>query len=196
MPHISVGDILRRASKESTWLGKTIRGYIERGELVPDNIVIDIVSKYLLKEECKRGYVLDGFPRTLGQAEALEQIAPPHVVVYLNAPDEVIIERISGRLVCLVCGAVYHTKWRPPKVEGVCDNCGTKLVRRVDDRPGIVRKRLRVSRTQLAPVIEFYRLRGILVEVDASEDSTAVIPRVIRLLEEFFAEKEVETATA
>ncbi len=184
IPHISTGDIFREEIKQGTELGRKVKEYVERGELVPDEIVIEVVRKRLLQEDCKRGFILDGFPRTLKQAEALDKITKIDLVLNFKAPDEVIIERLSGRLICSKCGAIYHRKWMPPKKPGICDKCGGPLITREDDRPEVIRHRLELFRRQFAPIIEYYRRKGLLVDVDASEQAEIVVPRVLKVLEE------------
>jgi adenylate kinase len=154
---------------------------------VPDEIVTEMVRERLSREDCKRGFILDGYPRTLKQAEELDGITAIDLVLNFVAPDEVVIDRISGRRICRVCGAIYHVKYMPPKVPGVCDKCGGPLYQREDDKPEVVARRLEVYRQQFAPIIEYYRRKGVLVDVDASEQAEIVVPRVIRLLESRFA---------
>ncbi len=186
IPHISTGDIFREEIKKGSELGARVKEYMDRGLLVPDDIVIEVVKRRLQEEDCKRGFILDGFPRTLPQALALEEFARPDLVLNFVAREEVIIERLSGRRVCSVCGAIYHVKYMPPKVPGVCDKCGGALVVRSDDRPEVVKERLKVFHEQFAPIIQFYRERGRLVTIDANEQAPAVIPRVLEILEKHF----------
>lgn len=184
IPHISTGDIFREEIEKQTELGKKVESYVKKGELVPDEIVIEVVKNRLQKEDCKEGFILDGFPRTIKQAEALEKFAKIDLVLNFYAPDEVIIERVSGRVVCPNCGAIYHLKFMPPKEPWKCDKCGSKLVRRPDDEPEVVKKRLEIYRKQFAPIIEFYRKRGLLVDVEASELADKVVPKIVKVLEE------------
>ncbi|RLG85656.1 MAG: adenylate kinase [Thermoprotei archaeon] len=171
IPHISTGDIFREEIARGTPLGRKVKEYVERGLLVPDEIVIEIVRQRLSREDCRRGFILDGFPRTIEQARALENIVSIDAAVHFYAPMEVVIDRISGRLVCPRCGAIYHVKYRPPKVPGICDVCGAKLVRRPDDRPEVARRRYEIYYKTMKPVIEYYRSKGLLIEVDASRES-------------------------
>jgi adenylate kinase len=187
IPHISTGDMIREEIKRGSELGRKLKEYVERGLLVPDEIVTEMVRERLSREDCKRGFILDGYPRTLKQAEELDRITAIDLVLNFVAPDEVIIDRISGRRICRVCGAIYHVKYMPPKVPGVCDRCGGPLYQREDDKPEVVARRLEVYRQQFAPIIEYYRRRGILVDVDASEQAEVVVPRVLKLLESRFA---------
>jgi len=183
IPHISTGDILREEVKKGSEIGLKAREYMERGELVPDGIIIEIIRRRLAEEDCKKGFILDGFPRTLPQAEALDRITRIDLVLNFVAPDEVIIERLSGRRICRVCGAIYHVKYMPPKVPGKCDKCGGELYQREDDKPEVVRRRLEVYRKRTEPVIQYYRDKGVLVDVDASEQADVVVPRIVRVLE-------------
>lgn len=187
IPHISTGDMIREEIKRGSELGRKLKEYVEKGALVPDEIVTELVRERLSKEDCKRGFILDGYPRTLKQAEDLDRITEIDLVLNFVAPDEVIIDRISGRRVCKVCGAIYHVKYIPPKVPGVCDKCGGPLYQREDDKPEVVARRLEVYRQQFAPIIEYYKRKGVLVDVDASEQAEIVVPRVLRLLESRFS---------
>jgi len=187
IPHISTGDMIREEIRRGSELSRRLKEYVERGLLVPDEIVTEMVRERLSREDCRRGFILDGYPRTLKQAEELDRITAIDLVLNFVAPDEVIIDRISGRRVCRVCGAIYHVKYMPPKVPGVCDKCGGPLYQREDDKPEVVARRLEVYRQQFAPIIEYYRRRGVLVDVDASEQAEIVVPRVLRLLEDRFA---------
>lgn len=186
IPHISTGDIFREEIKKETDLGKRVKEYVERGLLVPDEIVIEVVRKRLEQPDCKKGFILDGFPRTVKQAEALDKFAPPDLVLNFVARDEVIIERISGRRICARCGAIYHVKYMPPKYPGICDRCGGPLILRKDDRPEVVKKRLEVYRKQFEPIIKYYRSRGLLREVEANEQAPQVIPKVLNTIREYF----------
>jgi adenylate kinase len=184
VPHISTGELLRREISASTELGLKARSFVERGVLVPDEIVNEVLCKHLSSEECKSGYVLDGYPRTLAQAVFLETIAPVDVAVLLEAPLEVIVERISGRLYCPSCGRVYHARWRPPTVEGICDSCGAPLVRRRDDDPSVVATRFKQFYEASSEVVKFYMRLGKLLVFDASVDSSIGIPLLLKKIEE------------
>ena len=183
IPHVSTGDIFREEIKKGSELGLRIKGYVDRGELVPDDIVIEVVKKRLSEKDCAKGFILDGFPRTLRQARALDEITRIDLVLNFTAPDEVIIDRISGRRICRKCGAIYHVKYIPPKTPGVCDSCGGPLIQRDDDRPEVVARRLELYRRQFAPIIDYYRAKGVLLDVDASEQAEKVIPRILKVLE-------------
>ncbi|RLE96290.1 MAG: adenylate kinase [Thermoprotei archaeon] len=182
IPHISTGDMLREEIKRGSELGARVREYVERGELVPDDIIIELVRNRLSREDCKRGFILDGFPRTLRQAEELDRMTKLDLVLNFVAPDEVIIDRLSGRRICRKCGAIYHVKYMPPRVPGRCDRCGGELYQREDDRPEVIRRRLELYRRQFKPIIEYYRRKGILVDVDASDQAEVVVPRIIEVL--------------
>jgi adenylate kinase len=163
IPAISTGNMLRAAMKHQTPLGEKVREYMDTGKLVSDEIVIELLSNRIQDPDCANGFILDGVPRTIGQAEALEQAGIRFdAAVVLENDDEVIIERIGGRRVCEVCGASYHLKHSPAKVDGVCDKCGGKLVQRKDDAPETVKNRLEVYHTTTEPLKGFYEARGIL----------------------------------
>jgi len=185
IPAISTGDILRAAIKSGSELGKAAKGYIDAGQLVPDDVVIGLIQERLASPECKNGFILDGFPRSIPQAEALDAMGVNiDVVLSLTVDDEVIIERMSGRRVC-ACGASYHVQSNPPKREGVCDKCGAELVIRSDDNLETVKKRLKTYHEQTEPLEAFYAAKGKLVRVagrDNVEDTTA---DVFRALERF-----------
>ena len=182
VPHISTGDMLREEIKRGTELGARVREYVERGELVPDEVIVEMVKRRLSMEDCRKGFILDGFPRTLKQAEELDRITRLDLVLNFVAPDEVIIERVSGRRICRGCGAIYHVKYIPPKIPGKCDVCGGELYQREDDRPEVVRRRLEVYRVKFKPIIEYYRRKNLLVDVDASDQADVVIPRIVDVL--------------
>ena len=169
--HLSTGDLLREAVKNQTPLGKKAKEYMDRGELVPDELIVQLIEETMPKDG---NVILDGFPRTVNQALALEEMLKGKgekisKVLFFDVPDEVIIDRLSGRRVCSKCGAVYHVKYNPPKVEGVCDLCGGSLMQRDDDKEEVVKKRLEVYRKQTQPLIEFYQDRGIIYKLDAEK---------------------------
>lgn len=171
IPTISTGNIIRDALKSGSELGKKARKYIEAGHLVPDDIVIDVIRERLSQPDCKNGFILDGFPRTIPQAEALERMGV-HIdrVIEIDVDDEVIARRMSGRRVCPSCGTSYHIEHKQPKKRDVCDNCGDTLVQREDDRPETVRERLRVYHEQTAPLKNYYATRNKLYVVKGQED--------------------------
>lgn len=174
IPHISTGDIFREILKRDDELARKVRKYVESGDLVPDEIVVEIVRERIHRPDCQRGFILDGFPRTKPQARALDEIleadgTPLTAALYLQVTEETVVMRLSRRRVCENCQAVYHLDFNPPKVPSVCDRCGGKLVQREDDREEVVRRRLRVYREQTEPLLEYYRQRGVLKEVDGNK---------------------------
>ncbi|RLI10368.1 adenylate kinase [Candidatus Bathyarchaeota archaeon] len=188
IPHITTGDLLREVASEETERGRMVRGYMERGELVPDEIVIGIMEERLSRPDCEGGFVLDGFPRNLGQAEALDRILEgkgvslTHVL-NLVVGDDVIISRLSLRRSCPRCGAVYHLKNNPPRRDEVCDECGAKLVQRSDDREEIVRHRLEVYEEKTRPLLERYRRAGLVREMSGDLPIDEIPEAVRRVLE-------------
>ncbi len=176
IPTISTGAIIREALKEGTEMGLAAKSYIDAGKLVPDEVVIGIVKDRLAQDDCKNGFILDGFPRTLPQAEALDNMGVSlDVALNLAVPDERIVERMSGRRVCEVCGATFHVIYKPTAKEGICDKCGGKLKVRSDDQPEVVLDRLQVYHKQTEPLEHYYAERGILVTVngrDSVEETT------------------------
>lgn len=188
IPHISTGDIFRANIKNDTELGKKAKTYMDQGLLVPDELVVDLVVDRFKEPDCEKGYVLDGFPRTIPQAEALDNALKAigeqvDFAVNVEVPDENIVERMSGRRACLSCGATYHLKYIPTKVEGVCDTCGADLVLRDDDKPETVLKRLKVYHDQTQPLIEYYTKQGILVEVDGTKDMAVVFNAIVDVID-------------
>ena len=187
IPHISTGDIFRANIKEGTELGKKAKGYMDAGELVPDELVCDLVVDRLAKDDCKDGYILDGFPRTIPQAEALTEALKKQgtaidYALDIEMEDQAIIDRMAGRRVCAKCGATFHVVNIPPKKEGVCDNCGGDLELRDDDAPETVKKRLNVYHEQTAPLIEYYKKQGILHEIDGTLGIDGVAAKVAEIL--------------
>ncbi len=184
IPHISTGDIFRANIKNGTPLGQKAKSYMDQGLLVPDELVCDLVVDRIAQADCERGYILDGFPRTIPQAEALDAAleAKGDKVDYamnVEVADENIIRRMSGRRACLNCGKTYHLVHIPPKTEGICDVCGSELVLRDDDKPETVKKRLDVYHEQTAPLIDYYTKKGILAEVDGSQDMAKVFADIL-----------------
>ena len=164
--HISTGDILRKAIEEKTPLGLKAKKYMDKGYLVPDNLIINLIKERLKREDCKKGFLLDGFPRTIPQAEALEEISNIEKVIKLKIENDVAIERLSGRRTCKGCGAMYHVIYLPSKREGICDRCGEELIIREDDKEEAVLKRLEVYREETRPLIEYYKKKGLLAIID------------------------------
>lgn len=183
IPHISTGDIFRANLKEGTELGKKAKEYMDQGLLVPDELTVDLVVDRLQKEDCKKGFILDGFPRTIGQAEALKNANQGlDYAINVDVPDENIIRRMGGRRACLECGATYHIVYNPTKTEGICDSCSKELVLREDDKPETVKKRLDVYHDQTQPLIEYYNKIGILKTVDGTQDMETVFHDIIAIL--------------
>jgi len=179
IPQISTGDILRAAISEKTAMGMEAKGFMEEGKLVPDSTIIGIMKDRLALADCKSGFILDGFPRTLGQAEALELMMKDmgislDKVISLNVPDSLIVGRITGRRVCPDCGASFHVEFNPSKVQDVCDFCNGKLVIRKDDNAETVKSRLEAYHTQTAPLMSFYSNMGVLLELDGTKDVNEV----------------------
>ena len=188
IPHISTGDIFRANIKNGTELGKKAKTYMDQGLLVPDELDCDLVVDRVGQPDCEKGYVLDGFPRTIPQAESLDAALKAvgskiDYAIDVDVPDENIISRMSGRRACLKCGATYHLKYAAPKKEGVCDTCGEALVLREDDKPETVQKRLNVYHEQTQPLIDYYTKAGILVTVDGTKDMEEVFQAITEILD-------------
>ncbi len=188
IPHISTGDIFRANIKNGTELGNKAKAYMDQGLLVPDELVVDLVVDRVKQEDCVNGYVFDGFPRTIPQAEALDNALSAinekiDYAVNVEVPDENIVNRMAGRRACVNCGATYHLVHIPTKVEGICDVCGNELVLRDDDKPETVLKRLNVYHEQTQPLIDYYQEKGILVEVDGTKDMAVVFDAIVDVLE-------------
>lgn len=184
IPHISTGDIFRANIKNGTELGKKAKSYMDAGKLVPDELVCDLVADRIAQDDCKDGFILDGFPRTIPQAEALADAVEKlgtkiDYAVNIDVPDEAIIERMSGRRACVNCGATYHVKYNPPKKDGVCDVCGQTLVLRDDDKPETVKTRLDVYHKQTQPLIDYYDGRNLLVTVDGTKSMDDVFSAIL-----------------
>ncbi|MCI9493934.1 MAG: adenylate kinase [Lachnospiraceae bacterium] len=187
IPHISTGDIFRANLKAGTELGKKAKEYMDQGLLVPDELTCDLVMDRIGQEDCKNGFVLDGFPRTIPQAEALDAALAKinekmDYAVDVDVPDENIVNRMSGRRACLNCGATYHIVSIPTKVEGVCDRCGNKVVLRDDDQPETVKKRLDVYHEQTQPLIDYYKKQNILKTVDGTQPMEEVFRAIVEIL--------------
>ena len=187
IPHISTGDIFRANIKNGTDLGKKAKEYMDQGLLVPDELTCDLVMDRIQQDDCKNGFVLDGFPRTIPQAEALDAALTKigekmDYAIDVDVPDENIVSRMSGRRACLDCGATYHIVSLPPKAEGKCDHCGSDLVLREDDKPETVQKRLTVYHEQTQPLIDYYKNQGILKSVDGTQPMEAVFTAITDIL--------------
>ena len=180
IPQISTGDILRRAMKEQTPTGLKAKSYIDAGQLVPDEVIIDIVKDRLQQDDCRKGYILDGFPRTVPQAEALEGIAKIDAVIDLDVADQVLIDRLSGRRVCLKCGATYHISRLNGETK--CAACGEEIVQRNDDKAETVLNRLTVYHAQTAPLVDFYQKKGLLKVIDGAQDMETIFQSIMDIL--------------
>ena len=187
IPHISTGDIFRANIKNGTELGAKAKEYMDKGLLVPDELVVDLVVDRVNQDDCVNGYVLDGFPRTIPQAEALDKALKElgqkiDYAINVEVPDENIVHRMGGRRACIGCGATYHVEFNAPKVEDVCDTCGGELVLRDDDKPETVQKRLSVYHAQTQPLIDYYKKANVLVEVDGTQDINVVFQDIVKIL--------------
>jgi len=174
IPHISTGDMFRLAIKEGTELGQKAKEYMDQGALVPDDVTIGIVKDRLGKDDCKDGFLLDGFPRTVAQAESLQSLLKEmdesiDYVLHVDVPKENLVERLAGRRICPTCGATYHVMYNPPQKEGVCDNDGSRLIQREDDQAETVKNRLEVNIEQIKPLLDFYHNKGCLVTIDGDQ---------------------------
>ncbi|RKX58996.1 MAG: adenylate kinase [Thermodesulfobacteriota bacterium] len=188
IPQISTGDMLREHVAKGTELGLKAKEYMEKGQLVPDEIILGMVKERLSQDDAQKGFILDGFPRTVAQAEALDKILDEmgrkiEYVLALIVPDEELVTRLTGRRTCKNCGMMYHIKFKPPKVEGKCDACGGELYQRPDDNEETVRNRLKVYHEQTAPLIEYYRKKGVLFEVDGNKSIEEITQQLINILE-------------
>lgn len=189
IPHISTGDIFRANIKNNTELGQKAKSYMDKGELVPDELVVDLVVDRIKADDCTNGYVLDGFPRTIPQAEALDAALAAindkvDYAINVEVPDENIINRMSGRRACVACGATYHVVHIPTKVDGVCDKCGADLILRDDDKPETVKNRLNVYHEQTQPLIDYYTAKNVLHEVDGTKAMEDVFSSIVSILGE------------
>ena len=189
VPHVSTGDIFRANIKNGTELGMEAKKYMDQGLLVPDELTVKILLDRVAQDDCKNGYVLDGFPRTIPQAEVLDNELTKlgetiDYAIDVNVPDENIINRMSGRRACLACGATYHIAHVPPTQEGICDRCGKELVLRDDDKPETVKNRLEIYHEQTQPLIDFYTEKGVLKTVDGTVDMKEVFNAIVEILGE------------
>ena len=187
IPHVSTGDIFRANIKNGTQLGMEAKQYMDKGLLVPDELTVKILLDRVAQDDCKNGYVLDGFPRTIPQAEVLDKALVElgdgiDYVINVDVPDENIVKRMGGRRACLSCGATYHIEHIPPKTEGICDVCGQELVLRDDDKPETVQNRLNVYHEQTQPLIDFYQAKGVLKTVDGTKDMKEVFAAIKAIL--------------
>lgn len=187
IPHISTGDMFRAAIKEGTQLGLEAKSYIDKGELVPDEVTIGIVRERLSKADCEKGFLLDGFPRTVAQAEALEQMLEGlnrkiDYVINIDVDQSILMDRLTGRRICKECGATYHLVFNPPAQEGVCDKCGGELYQRADDNSETVANRLEVNVKQSKPLLDFYETKGYLRNINGDQDINVVFEDIRALL--------------
>ena len=188
IPQVSTGDLFRAAVKNQTELGKKAKEYMDKGSLVPDEIVIGMVKERLAKDDCKKGFILDGFPRTMAQAEALDKMLPElkmklDAVVEIEVPDVEVVKRLSGRRTCTKCGAMYHVEFNKPKVAGKCDKCGGDLYQRDDDNEKTIKSRLDVYHSQTSPLIGYYQKKGIFKKVAGLGDIHEIFNKVVKALE-------------
>ena len=188
IPHISTGDMFRKAIKDETNLGKEAKSYMDRGELVPDEVTVGIVKERISEDDAKKGFLLDGFPRTIEQAEALNSIMSEldreiDAVINIEVPEEELMNRLTGRRICEKCGTTYHLVFNPPKVDGICDIDVGKLYQREDDNPETVSNRLSVNVKQSKPILEYYNEKGVLKNIDGSKDIEEVTNDVIDILD-------------
>ena len=183
VPQISTGDLFRAAVKDDSELGRQVKGIMEKGELVPDSLTVELVRERLAKPDAQHGYILDGFPRTAAQADALAEFQKIDAAVNFSISDELVIRRLSGRRVCRSCGAIYHIDNMPPKKAGTCDACGGELYIRDDDKIDSIRNRLRVYKEQTEPLIAYYRNAQLLLEIDSSKSPQDSLGQIKRLLE-------------
>ena len=188
IPHISTGDIFRANIKNNTPLGQKAKSYMDAGQLVPDELVVDLVIDRIKDADCMRGFIFDGFPRTIPQAEALtkalnNQNEKIDYAVEVAVPDDNIINRMGGRRACVGCGATYHVEFNPPKIQGICDKCGEKLILRDDDKPETVKERLQVYHDQTQPLIDFYAAMDAHVAVDGTQDIMKVFEDICKILD-------------
>ncbi len=187
IPQISTGDMLRAAVKDGTELGKKAKEYMDAGKLVPDEVVIGIVKERLAQADCERGFILDGFPRTIPQAEALDRVLEElgkriDYVINVAVPNEELITRLTGRRTCRKCGAMYHVVFNPPREEGRCDKCGGELYQRDDDREETIRQRLEVYQAQTAPLIDYYKKKGVLYDIDGTGSIEDIFQNILKVL--------------
>ncbi len=189
IPHISTGDMVREEIKAETEIGKRIKKYSDEGKLVPDDIIVNLLVRRLNEPDAKRGFILDGFPRTIRQAESLEEISGVDLVINLNVPDEIIIQRLSNRLVCKRCGAIYNRLTLKPKFDEICDICGGELYQREDDKPEVIQERLNVYRRSTEPLIEYYRRKGLLRDIHCNDLMTPpdeIVEKIMNIIREEF----------
>lgn len=187
VPQISTGDLFREAVKNQTPLGREAKSYMDQGKLVPDEVVVGMVEERLKESDARSGFILDGFPRTLAQADALDQLLNKDgtkidKVIEIQVDDEEVIKRLSGRRTCSSCNAMYHIEFNPPKEQGICDRCGGKLYQRDDDREDVIRSRLKVYHSQTSPLVDYYQKKGIMVKVNGVGDINRVFENIVKTI--------------
>lgn len=182
IPHISTGDILRDSVKNRTSLGLKAKSYLDKGKLVPDEVIIDVVKERLSKDDCRSGFILDGFPRTIPQAESLNSHTPDVRVINIHVDEAELVKRLSGRRVCRKCGANYHIIYSPPTNEGICNMCGGELYQRDDDTEDTIKARLQIYKNQTAPLIEYYKKRNILFTVSGRGSIQDIFNEILKVL--------------
>ncbi len=190
VPHISTGDLFRENIKNGTEIGNTAKGYMERGELVPDEVVVEMLKERIKEEDCQEGFILDGFPRTIPQAEMLADITDIDAAINIDVPNEVIIQRLSSRITCKDCGEIFNLRDMRPKEEGICDKCQGEIIRRPDDEPEVIQNRLKTYEEKTAPLIKFYEDKGVLkhVSCDQEQPPEEMAQAVLGAIEEFSKE--------
>jgi adenylate kinase len=179
IPQVATGDLLREQVAKKTPIGVKVKSYLDSGRLGPDDLIVQMIAERVSKPDCANGYLLDGFPRTMGQAKELEKMTDIDLVLNIVVDFEVLVERAVGRRICPKCAAVYHVKFNPPKKEGICDKCGSALIQRDDDKEATVRNRLKVYQEQTAPLVEHYRKKGKLVDIDGSGGIDSVQTKMV-----------------
>ncbi|HPU43210.1 MAG TPA: adenylate kinase [Dictyoglomaceae bacterium] len=186
IPHISTGDIFRDAVKNQTEIGKKVKEYLDSGKLVPDELVWAVVEERLNKEDCKNGFILDGFPRTIPQAEMLEEFLRKNntviKVIYLDAPDELVVERLSSRRICKNCGAIYNIISMPPKEDNKCDICGGELYQRSDDQPEVIKKRLDTYYQETKSLIDFYNSKSLMYTISVKKEREEIVEEILKVV--------------
>lgn len=182
IPQVATGDLLRKAVADKTPLGLKVKSFLDQGKLGPDNLIVQLIRERVSKPDCKNGYLLDGFPRTMGQARELEKMTDVDLVLNIVVDFDVLVERAVGRRTCPKCSAVYHLKFNPPMNEGECEKCGAPLIQRDDDKEETVRDRLKVYEEQTAPLIEYYRKKGKLVDINGFGGIDAVFGRMVEAI--------------
>jgi len=183
IPQISTGDLLRDHVARKTPIGMKVKEILDAGRLGPDDLIVQMIKERVSQPDCRDGYLLDGFPRTMNQARELEKMTDVDLVLNIMVDPEVLVERAVGRRICPKCGAVYHVKFNPPKRQGICDKCGSPLIQRDDDKEETVRRRLKVYQEQTAPLIEYYRSKGKLVDIDGSKGIEGVFEQLVNAVE-------------